>query len=83
MGTRILAGTRVNDCDAPGAVLYDSVTDTAFGPLFDDEAAATRFLVFLERVGLDARDVHGRGSMDLWLAEWRSAEARAAQEGGA
>lgn len=48
MGVRIL-----NDEDT-GACLYDSVTMTAFGPIFDDRDQAEEFLSWLPN-NIDAR----------------------------
>lgn len=46
MGVRILEGTYDGTRDA--AVLVDSVTGTAFGPLFADHDEAEAFLKWLE-----------------------------------
>jgi hypothetical protein len=51
MGCRILAGQI--DADVDGAVLYDSCTMTAFGPVMGSEEEAAAFLKYLKR---DARD---------------------------
>ena len=45
MGVRILEGT--GEGDSRGAVLYCSVTDWAFGPLFEDGDQAQEFLDWL------------------------------------
>lgn len=79
MGVRILSGTRVNDGDIAGAVLYDSVTHVAFGPLFDDLEAAESFLGFLEHMELDARRLSPE-RLALWIAEWRTHRGESAVE---
>jgi len=51
MGVRILY-----DSEREHACLYDSVTEFAFGPLFEDEDEAEQFLRWLEaHDGRDAR----------------------------
>ena len=45
MGVRILEGN--GEGDSRGAVLYCSVTDWAFGPLFEDGEQAQAFLDWL------------------------------------
>jgi hypothetical protein len=52
MGTRILDGVKVNECDKPGAVFYDSVTGFAFGPMFDSADDAEKFMSFMHNVDL-------------------------------
>jgi len=75
MGTRILEGVRVNECDKPGAVFYDSTTGRAFGPVFDNAEEAERFLSFI--AGVDPRAIGwGHASTGdelhkLWLASGR------------
>lgn len=45
MGIRILGGVRINeDHDRVGACLYDSTSNDAFGPVFEDVEAAEGFL---------------------------------------
>ncbi len=47
MGCRIIRGTRDGTCD-DAAVLYDSVTETAFGPVFEDAYEAVDFMAWLQ-----------------------------------
>lgn len=45
MGIRILGGIRINeDPDRVGSVLYDSTSNDAFGPVFEDTESAEAFL---------------------------------------
>lgn len=70
MSVRILYGRY--DAGPQAAVLVDSVTSTAFGPLFADAHEAEAFLVWLKAEhNLDAR---GGSDDDLreMLAEWRT-----------
>lgn len=62
MGTRILVGE-------DNACLYCSVTDMAFGPLFEDEGEAEDFLAWLMT---DPRKLSANDLIDL-VAVWRSA----------
>ncbi len=58
MGVRILEGRY--DGIGTRAVLVDSVTEWAFGPLFDDLAEAEAFLEWIEdfaKPGLDTRNL--------------------------
>lgn len=50
-------------------VLYDSTSEWAFGPVFNDEIAAERFLDYAEHVGVkdgDVRQLGYDGLIDLW-----------------
>ena len=48
-------GVRVTDSEH--VAIYDSVTDTAFGPIFGSEADAESFLTYLRARDLDARSL--------------------------
>ena len=63
MGVMVLAGKRVNECDAPGAVLYDSVTGTVMPILFDSEEQAEGFVRWL---GIDPRGMRIGELMSAW-----------------
>lgn len=69
MGCRILY-----DAKEDMAALYDSVTDTAFGPVFyqgeDYTDAATRAEKFLEWLPGDARQ-YMASELTGWLAMWQ------------
>lgn len=72
MGTRILDGRRVNECDKPGAVFYDSTDGLAFGPVFDNAEEAERFMSFLagidpSRLGWVGVGATGYDLYKLWL----------------
>lgn len=77
MGTRILEGVRINECDKPGAVFYDSTEGRAFGPVFDDAEEAESFLSFI--TGVDPRMLswstrgvsNGDTLYKMWLASGR------------
>lgn len=58
MGTRILEGVQGGDSHGR-AVLYDSVTGIAFGPVFEDSDTAQAFLDFLSPT--DARKLSPKG----------------------
>lgn len=63
MTTRILW-----DADENVAALYDSVSGVAFGEVFDDGDTyedAERFLAWLDRKGIDAREVQPNTLRDL------------------
>lgn len=70
MGIHILTGRLDGTRDA--AVLIDSVTGTAFGPLFTDEDEAEGFLGWLKSTyGKDARilgETRLHELVDLWRA---------------
>ena len=51
-------GVRVSD--SQHVAIYDSVTDTAFGPIFESEADAESFLAYLRARDLDARALNDR-----------------------
>lgn len=73
MGVRILVG-REQGSDVERAVLFDSVTGLAFGPLFDDEEEADDFLGWFART----RAIHGGRQRDVrCLSSDEVAEARA------
>lgn len=56
MGCRIVAGIR--DGWKPGAALYCSTSDTAFGPVLDDEDHAERVIKYCsEQWGKDPREL--------------------------
>lgn len=77
MGAKILTGTSPDG--TTGAVLFDSNTHVAFGPLFKDHAEAARFLSFIAEV--DATNLSWTGSFadgPVLLAMWKKA-GRAAQ----
>ena len=52
MGVWVLEGE--TDADVTSAVLVDSVTEQAFGPLFADREEADRYLAWLASRGLGA-----------------------------
>lgn len=54
------------DSEEQKAVMYDSVTDTAFGPLFEDKEQVERFLRLVE-------EMHDKDVRRLTDAELRSA----------
>jgi len=43
--------TKIIGSDDNRTAFFDSVTDTAFGPLYEDESEAESFLVWLEESG--------------------------------
>lgn len=43
MGIRIIAGTKINECDKPAAVFYDSCSGRVFGPIMADAEEAEAF----------------------------------------
>lgn len=56
MGVRFLIGTYDGYKDK--VALIDSVTETAFGPMLEDEQEADRFLTYLTENGVrDAREL--------------------------
>ena len=57
-------GTRV------GVAMYDSVTDTAFGPVFEDEGSAGEFLDWCLEWHDDPRKF-SPDELDDFVAEWR------------
>lgn len=67
MSIRILSGERINECDRPGACLYEKTSGIAFGPVFADEHEAQDFIDFCmgeyRRVPVE--------SMDMALVAWR------------
>lgn len=65
MGLRILY-----DPDEPAACLWDSVSDWAFGPVFEGESAFTDAQAFIEWLPEDARKYEQN---DLWelYGQWR------------
>ena len=78
MGVRILQGNKSWD----GAVLYCSVSDWAFGPIFEDEDAAQEFLDWLGDT--DPRvfsDQELRAKYHTWLEEREAAKAEEEAEG--
>lgn len=78
MSVRILYGRY--DAGPQAAVLVDSVTEVAFGPLFNSAHEAEDFLVYLKKEhGLSAR---GGSDDDLceMLEAWREERGRAALE---
>lgn len=77
MGCRILSGMMVNEGDRPAACLYDSVTETAFGPLFrgdgehEAEEEASTFLDWmLTKHNIDPRRLDGEQLEDA-VVQWR------------
>lgn len=66
MGVRIIEGILDGTTDA--AVLVDSCSSTAFGPLFDDADEAHGFLAWL---GIDARKID-RSQLAGLLVAFRS-----------
>ena len=65
MGVRFLTG--IYDGGEPGTALVDSVTDTAFGPLFASEEHAQDFLDWLD---VDARSLSSE-SLAVEHEQWR------------
>lgn len=63
MGVRILAHEDTTGDREGGAVLFDSVTGWAFGPVFADEDEAESFLDWCREKGL--RDVRELGGATL------------------
>lgn len=66
MGVRIIQSDE--EGDSHGAVLYCSVTDWAFGPIFEDRDEAESFLKWLDPT--DARTLSD-GEMENKVAEFR------------
>jgi len=55
----------------PNAVaLYDSVTGTAFGPIFDSSEDASKFLEMLDGEGVDARTL-SPSDLDNYFSGWQ------------
>lgn len=78
MGIRILSGTRINEGDGTtGAVLYDSVTLHAFGPVLTDTAEAEAFLAWAFPRHGDVRQYSGDKVEDLVVA-FRASKRRPA-----
>ena len=69
MSARILSGYRVNECDKPGAVIYDGTTGHVYPTLFCDEAEAQAFLDWLSPI--DPHHVLD-GEMHLMVREFRA-----------
>jgi len=67
-------GVRILSSDEDGAVIYDSVSMTAFGPVFEDQDEADEFLTWLH---VDARSLSDAALRDK-VAEFRSREEDAA-----
>lgn len=72
VGTRILEGQRINECDKTGAVFYDSTDGLAFGPVFESAEEAERFMSFLAgidpcRLGWVGIGATGADLYKLWL----------------
>ncbi len=49
MGIHLLVGRKVNDSDEPGAVMFCSTSGLAFGPVFESEDEADRFVEWANR----------------------------------
>lgn len=67
MHPMILSGTRINDCDQPGAVIYDHDSDAVLQHVFADQWEAQDFIEFC--VG-EYRRVPFE-SVDMALVAWR------------
>lgn len=76
MGIRVLEASA--DCpDAPGqAVMFDSVTGHAFGPLFESGDDARDFLRWVELEALDDPRTLGMLRLHDALAAWRRSRIR-------
>ena len=68
MSTRIIVGLAdgIRSC----AVLYDSVTETAFGPMFDTYAEADSFCRWCYGIHIDPRQLTD-AEMNAELSLWR------------
>ncbi len=71
MGVRILVGNLDGTKDIDGACLYDSVTMTAFGPIFDDEEEVEAFLQAYERTCAADLRVLSSGELEEVVSKWR------------
>lgn len=69
MSVRILTGT--HDVDVPGAVLFDSVTMWAFGPVFKSYADADNFREWLPGDARSYDDVELERLYTEWLSHQR------------
>lgn len=69
MSVRILAG--LHDVDVPGAVLFDSVTGWAFGPVFDSAAEAEAFRDWLPDDARSYEDNQLEQLYEQWLRAGR------------
>lgn len=73
MGIRYVTGSY--DGGEERTVMVDSITDTAFGPLFDSEEAADSFVAYCQRqLGACPRNLSPR-EMETAVASWRGAAA--------
>jgi hypothetical protein len=68
MGTRIIGG------DNDGAAFYDSVTETAFGPIFEDEHEAEAFLIWLQEENYPDPRIIDREELGVALEKFREVE---------
>lgn len=81
MGVRVASGDRMDGLDEkPFAVLYDSVTGTAFGPMFESEEEALTFTrwceVFCQRDPRQMGDHELGREVDSFRRFWRWADGR-------
>lgn len=64
-------GVRVTTRDTDKVAIFDSVTETAFGPLFPNVEAADDFLAWLQREdGRDARQLTSQELESIWNRWW-------------
>lgn len=83
MGCRILVGREGGDTSTEQAVLFDSVTGWAFGPLFDDVGHADAFataLCFQNWLVTDARAIPS-SDLEKKYEEWLDASGLRIQTG--
>jgi hypothetical protein len=67
----ILEGTRINECDREGAVLYCSTSGHAFGHLFASAVEAEDFMLWAKRCGCDdVRRLDVGQEFDVWYRRW-------------
>lgn len=79
MGVRIVEG--MADGTKQVAVLYDSVTGTAFGPLFEDADEAQAFLESLATHRKSDARMYSSAELAQILFEWRTLDAGANRMG--
>lgn len=71
MGCRVIEGA-VDGGPQKGAVMFDSVTGYAFGPMFEDADAACDFIAWcVKETNKDPRHHNGSGSLEDLVDMWR------------
>lgn len=75
MGCRVLEG-KMDGGEQSAAVLYDSTSGYAFGPLFDDADTANDFIAWCQKeTNHDPRHHNGTGTLEDLVDLWRKERA--------